>query len=78
MKLSLEDVLEITDEDNTIRIDGDNKDTVSIDTSDGDSEWTLGDHFVDSEGFTHMEYTSTDGNDTVSLEINTQIIIEES
>jgi Ca2+-binding RTX toxin-like protein len=76
--LSLEDVLTVTDTDNLLRIDGDNNDTIHINTQGDDAEWTLGDFQPNNEvaGESYNVYTNNDN--TVTLEISTQITIEES
>jgi hypothetical protein len=79
--LALEDVLNMTDDNNTLRIDGDSSDHLALDTTkDGLGEWTLGDNIVvDSDGQTYKEYTGHDsGGNDVTLEISTQIVIDES
>ncbi|MDD2789339.1 MAG: Ig-like domain-containing protein, partial [Sulfurimonas sp.] len=81
ISLSLDDVLDITDVDNVLRIDGDAGDTINLDTLDtgGSGEWTLGEFKTDLEtGQTYQEYTGGEGDDTVTLEISTNITIEES
>ena len=73
VNLNLEDVLEITDKDNTLRIEGDNGDIIDL----NDSDWTIGDHLVDSQ--TGAEYDVYSNNDyDVTLEINTNIHVDES
>jgi hypothetical protein len=74
--LTLSDVIDITDEDNVLRIDGDETDSVSLTTAiDGSGEWKLGDVVTDAQtGNTYQEVTSVD--DTVKLEINTEIQID--
>ncbi|MCW8954608.1 MAG: Ig-like domain-containing protein, partial [Sulfurimonas sp.] len=76
--LHLDDVLNITDSDNALRIDGLNGDTINIDTVvDGSGEWIFKDEITDAQtGQTYNHYSSLD--DTVTLEISTQITIDES
>ena len=77
ISISLEDVMHITDEDNTLRIEGDKNDSVEL-TTDGDTEWTLGDFLTDSEtGNSYQEVVGTDGDITVTLEISTNIDLSE-
>ncbi len=80
--LTLEDVLDMTDDNNTLRIEGDSTDTISLDTTaDGSGEWTLGSGIVtdNDTGETYQEYTGIDNNgNNVTLEVNTQIIVDES
>ncbi len=65
--LSLEDVLDMTTAENTLRIDGDESDTVYLKDA-GES--------VEADGY--REYTSGEGDSTVTLQISTTIHIEES
>jgi hypothetical protein len=79
--LGLDDVLDITDADNLLRIDGDSGDTINLDSlgDHGTTEWTLGDFKTDEEtGQSYQEVTGTEGDSTVTLEISTNITIEES
>jgi len=75
----VDDVLNITDTDNLLRIDGDNADSINLNTQGDDAEWTLGDFKTDAEtGTTYQEFTGeVDGQD-VTLEISTDIHIDES
>jgi hypothetical protein len=77
--LNLEDVLEMTDAAHTLRIDGDSGDKINLDTleSGNDGEWKLGDNIQIDEQ-TYQQYTAGEGDRTVTLEISTNIIIEES
>ena len=74
--LTTEDVLNITDSDNVLRIDGDSDDTVSLDSG----EWTLGDFKTDAEtGVGYNEYTGqADDGSSVTLEISTNVDVEQS
>jgi len=78
--LTLEDVFDMTDDNNTLRIDGDAGDTISLDTDQvGSGEWELGDFKTDAEtGATYQEYTGTVDESTVTLEISTEIQVDES
>ena len=77
--LHIEDVLDVTDEDNILRIDGDSSDTIEIDVGGEDSEWKLGDFKTDAEtGATYQEYIGVDGDDTVTVEVNTEIMIDQN
>ncbi|MBU1435725.1 hypothetical protein KJ870_12340, partial [bacterium] len=81
ISLSLEDVVDITDAENLLRIDGDAGDTINLDTlnTGGSGEWTLGEFKTDLEtGQTYQEVTGGEGDNTVTLEISTNITIEES
>ena len=78
--LSIADVLEMTDTDNTLRIDGDSSDHISLNTNtDGSGEWTLGDFKTDAEtGVTYQEATGIEGDSTITLEISTEIHIDQN
>lgn len=71
--LSVEDVLNITDTDNILRIDGDDSDTVNL-----EAEWTLGGFKTDVEtGSTYQEVTGVEDGQSITLEINTDIVIDQ-
>jgi hypothetical protein len=80
--LTLEDVIDITDTNNTLRIDGTQGDEISLDTTaDGSGEWTLGESIVvDSD--TNQSYNVYSGHDRngsdVTLEVSTNIQVDES
>jgi hypothetical protein len=79
ISLSVEDVLDLTDRDNTLRIDGSEDDTLSLDTTkDGSGEWKLGDFQVtDSQtGATYDVYTNEDS--SVTIEVNTDIQVDQN
>jgi len=77
--IKLEDVISITDDDNILRVEGDEGNTIELNTEGKDAEWSLGDFKTDAEtGTTYQEYIGTDGDNTVSLEINTDIHVDES
>ena len=77
--LSLEDVISVTDENNVLRIDGDSTDTISLDTEEGEAEWTLGDFKTDAEtGATYQEVTGVEDDVTVTLEISTEIHVDQN
>jgi hypothetical protein len=79
VSLSVEDVLDLTDSDNVLRIDGNEEDTLSLDTTkDGSGEWKLGDFQVtDSQtGATYDVYTNEDNG--VTIEVNTDIQVDQS
>ncbi|MBU1989808.1 hypothetical protein KJ691_03585, partial [bacterium] len=80
--LSIEDVLEVTDDDNILRIDGDEADHISLNTTaeGGSGEWSLGDFKTDSEtGVGYQEYTGVaDDGSNVTIEISQNIQIDES
>ncbi|MDD2906800.1 MAG: hypothetical protein PHC74_10905, partial [Sulfurimonas sp.] len=81
ISLSLDDVMDVTDADNLLRIDGDAEDTINLDTLDtgGTGEWTLGEFKTDLEtGQTYQQVTGGEGDNAVTLEISTNITIEES
>jgi hypothetical protein len=73
--ITLEDVLDITDEidgANVLRIEGDSSDHVEL----NNAQWESGDSItIDSE--TYQEYTSVEDS-TVTLEISTEIIVDPS
>jgi len=83
--LSVNDVLDMTDTDNLLRIDGEldtdgNKvDSINLNTQGDDAEWTLGDFKTDAEtGATYQEVTGVENDQTVTLEISTDITIDQS
>ena len=78
--LHTSDVLNMTDTDNILRIDGDADDKVSLDTdADGNGEWTLGGFKTDAEtGQQYQEATGEVGGKTVTLEISTDVTIDQS
>ncbi|WP_297431034.1 cadherin-like domain-containing protein [Sulfurimonas sp.] len=79
--LSVDDVLDMTGDDNIIRIDGDKFDSISLDTdTDGSGEWKLGDFKTDAEtGQEYQEVTGVaDDGSSVTLEISTDIHVDES
>jgi len=77
--ISFEDVISITDVDNLLRIDGDSSDTIDLNTQGPDAEWTLGDFKTDAEtGQVYQEVTAGEGDFTVTLEISTDIDINEN
>ncbi|MGE4511820.1 MAG: hypothetical protein AB7D43_12035, partial [Sulfurimonadaceae bacterium] len=73
--LTLEDVLSMTDDEHTLRIDGDADDTVHL-LEEG--EWTLGDNIIVDGENSYNVYTAENGDETVTLQINTQVHTEES
>ncbi|WP_455756579.1 hypothetical protein [Sulfurimonas sp.] len=76
--LSTEDVLDVTDADNILRIDGDSSDSIDLNTEGPDAEWTLGDFKTDAEtGNTYQEATGDIGGETITLEISTDITIDQ-
>jgi len=80
VSLSVEDVLDVTDFNDTLRIDGDNSDSITLNTdSDGMGEWKLGGFKTDAEtGQIYQEVTGGEGDNTVTLEISTDIEIIEN
>jgi Ca2+-binding RTX toxin-like protein len=68
VSLSVNDVLEITDEDNIIHIEGDDDDHVDVDTT----QW-----FKESETDDLVTYTDSETDPTVTLEIDSNIDISE-
>ncbi len=77
--LSLADVMDITDADDVLKIDGDSSDTIELNKQGEDTEWKLGDFKTDAEtGKSYQEATGGEGDSTVTLEISTQIDIQES
>ncbi len=76
--LSIDDVLDMTDSGNVLRIDGDSDDSISLNTEGDDAEWTLGDFKTDAEtGVTYQEVTGVEDDKTVTLEISTEIQIDQ-
>jgi hypothetical protein len=73
LNISLDDILETSNESEVIRIDGDESDSVNL----NDSEWTLGETVTD-DANTYQQYTGTSGDSTVTLEISTNIQVDES
>ena len=77
--ISLEDVMDMTDNDNTLRIEGTQGDSITLDTNGKDAEWTLGDIKTDnSTGESYQEITGVENDTTVTLEINTEIHIDQN
>jgi hypothetical protein len=77
--IALDDVLNITDTDNLLRIDGDSNDSLNLNTQGDDAQWSLGEFKTDTEtGANYQEYTATDGDNTVTLEISTDVEVQES
>ncbi|MBL4730880.1 MAG: tandem-95 repeat protein, partial [Sulfurimonas sp.] len=73
--LKLAEVLDMTDSDNLLRIDGDGDDTIHLDST----EWTLGDFKTDAEtGVIYQEATAVEEGEIIFLEISTDITIEQS
>jgi len=78
LTLNISDVLEVTDDDNILRIDGDTLDTLTLE-SDDNTEWKLGDFKTDEEtGATYQEVIGVEDDATVTLEVNTDIQIDQS
>ncbi len=76
--LSTEDVLNVTDTDNILRIDGDSSDSIELNTDGEDAEWTLGNFKTDEEtGATYQEATGDVCGETVTMEISTDITIDQ-
>ena len=74
--LSLTDVFNMTDSDNVLTINGESNDHVNlsgIDTNDTTANWTFDSTQSDAS---YNVYTSTDGNDTATVQIQTGIIID--
>jgi Ca2+-binding RTX toxin-like protein len=77
--LDISDVLSMTDADNILRIEGDENDTLNLNTEGTDAEWKLGDFKTDAEtGATYQEVIGVEDDATVTLEISTNIEISES
>ncbi|QOP46048.1 Ig-like domain-containing protein [Sulfurimonas paralvinellae] len=79
--LHVEDVLDMTDSDNILRIDGTEEDSVALNTKGDDAEWKLGDFQTTDEttGETYdvYEHQNDDGS-MVTIEIDTHIQVDES
>ena len=78
--IHLEDVINVTDEENVLRIDGDSSNHIELDTQGDDAEWKLGDFKTDSEtGNSYQEYTATDDDGSiVTIEVDSNIHVDES
>ena len=70
----------MTDGDNILRIDGDNSDSVDLNTEGEGAEWTLGGFKTDAEtGQVYDEYTGQAENGAeVTLEISRTVQVDES
>ncbi|MFH7588084.1 DUF5801 repeats-in-toxin domain-containing protein, partial [Oceanimonas smirnovii] len=68
--LSASDVLNMTDGDNILRIDGDAEDSLTLDMV-TDGGWTKG-----TNDGTHTSYTATVGSDTITLEVSNNLVID--
>ena len=78
--LGLNDVLDMTDENNVLRIDGDSSDHLSLDTitsSNPAGEWTLGESIV-IDNQEYSRYVGEVGGSEVTLEVSTNIQVDES
>jgi hypothetical protein len=68
----------MSDNDNTLRIDGDTTDSIDLNTKGDDAEWKLGDFKTDAEtGQDYQEYISVE-DETVTLDVSTNIDVNES
>ena len=79
--ISLSDVLQVTDSSNILRIEGDSSDRVALNTTGtgDDGEWTLGQTITDaSTGHEYQTYSGNIDGFDVTLEIHTDIIVDES
>ena len=78
--INLEDVMNITDDNNILTVEGGDSDTIHLNTdTDGNGEWKLGDFKTDAEtGDAHQEYTGGESDDTVTLNISTDIQVDQS
>jgi len=77
--LHVDDVLNVTDTDAILRIDGDSSDSINLNTQGDDAEWKLGDFKTDAEtGSTYQEYVAVDPDSTVTIEVDTDIQVDES
>ena len=63
----------MTDGRNTLRIEGDAEDSLTLDlvTDTGGGEWTKG---TSTDGYT--SYTATVGSDTITLEVSNSLVID--
>lgn len=66
--LSAQDVLDMTDSDNTLTLSGDDGDTVTL----AADEWTEDTEGSSASGYT--TYTATVGSETVTLEVQTTLV----
>ena len=72
--ISLEDVMDMTNSNNILRIEGTDGDSISL-----DEEWTLGNITTDNTtGESYQEVTGGENDATVTLEINTEIHIDQN
>ncbi|MCD6190455.1 MAG: hypothetical protein J7K14_02805, partial [Sulfurimonas sp.] len=79
ISISVDDVLDMTDTENLLRIDGDSTDSINLSDQGNDVEWTLGNFKTDAEtGATYQEVTGVEDDVTVTLEISTDIIIDQN
>ncbi|MEA3373348.1 MAG: hypothetical protein U9Q62_06615, partial [Campylobacterota bacterium] len=78
-QLRAEDVLEITpNADHTLRISGDDTDTVELNKEGDDAEWTQGESIEGEDGHTYDVYSGlSDSGDNVTLEIDQNINISD-
>ena len=80
LSMSVDDLLSMTDENNVIHITLDEHDTLNIDTSaEGNaSEWTLGEITIHNEetGTDTQQYINSESNDTITVEIHTEIHVD--
>ena len=79
-EIKLEDVINVTDEENILRIDGDSSNHIALDIKGNDAEWKLGDFKTDNEtGNSYQEYTATDDDgSSVTIEVDANIHVDES
>ena len=77
-EIKLEDVMSITDDDNILRIDGGDNDAIALNTTGDGAEWTLGNFQTtdESTGETYDVYTNDD--QSVTLEVNVDVHVDES
>ncbi|PJC26826.1 MAG: hypothetical protein CO055_05380 [Sulfurimonas sp. CG_4_9_14_0_2_um_filter_36_407] len=73
IEISLEDVIDITDGDNDLVIEGDSNDTVNIDAS----EWKLGEHDVEGENGESYDVYNGEGGASLTIDTDITINIEE-
>lgn len=78
--LKIEDIMDMTDNNNTLRIDGDSSDHINLDTitdSDPSGDWRSGETvLIDNQEYSR--YTGEIGGDSVTLEVSVNIQVDES
>ncbi len=77
--LSIEDVLDVVDSEDVIAIDTNEQDSINLDIQAEEPEWNLGDFQTEAElGEAYEDVSVAEGDSTVTLDITTDIEIQES